>query len=67
MSAAPNADYGEDDDVAEPQPGTIGVASGTAKCHHCGERIRSTVEGWEHIDTGAVLCEPAQNDRSAPS
>jgi hypothetical protein len=44
-------------DEAEPEPDTIGAASGTAKCHHCGERIRSTVAGWEHTATGEVPCE----------
>lgn len=44
-------------DEAEPEPDTIGAASGTAKCHHCGERIRSTVVGWVHIATDARPCD----------
>jgi len=47
----------DEPDVAEPEPDTIGRASRTAKCHHCGERIRETVEGWEHIESGRVECE----------
>jgi hypothetical protein len=42
-------------DVAEPEPDTIGAASGTAVCHHCGKRIHRTAEGWAH-DGGEVLC-----------
>lgn len=53
MDLSGNLSYPPDE--AEPQPDTIGVASGTAKCHHCGEQIRYTGDergwGWEHVDT----------------
>jgi hypothetical protein len=42
-------------DIAEPEPDTIGAASGTAVCHHCGKRIHRTPEGWAH-DGGEVVC-----------
>ena len=47
-------------DEAEPEPDTIGRASGTAKCHHCGRRIYVTGAGWAHADTDAAPCDPAQ-------
>jgi hypothetical protein len=42
-------------DIAEPAPDTIGAASGTAVCHHCGKRIHRTPEGWAH-DGNEVVC-----------
>jgi len=46
----------DDVDVAEPEPDTVGAASGTAKCHYCGERIRQSDDGWVHVGTGFVEC-----------
>jgi hypothetical protein len=48
----------DEPDVAEPQPDSVGAASGTAKCHHCGERITRTVDGWAHIESESEYCDP---------
>lgn len=56
MSPEPEVNTTMDDDVAEPEPDTVGVASGTAKCHHCGKRIVIEGDEWLHEDTWDWAC-----------
>lgn len=49
----------DDLDIAEPEPTTVGEASGTAKCQHCGGRIVRSGGEWEwlHNSTGDPYCD----------